>query len=110
MLVTILGIVMVFAAGALFGSTLKVHEDNKMPDLKLEYFSSDYFQDHKEFDPLSKAGVYITDRLLEELCEAVDADYVELPSFGTVDIRSPTQLKQVYWRAVEADEYIYKEP
>ena len=85
-------------------TTRKIEEDNIF---NTDIPQIDSYLDHRDFDPLSKAGIYLTDTLFEELCEAVSDDEVVLPSFGKVDLRDSKQLKQVYWRAVDADETIF---
>jgi hypothetical protein len=107
MIGTIIYCVIIFICGAVFGMTfVNKHEEEKYifdEDTPVV----DSFMDHKEFDPLNKAGVYLTDVLLEELCQAVNVDEIELPSFGTISLKDAKQLKQVYWRAVDVDETVY---
>lgn len=104
MLVTILLCIMIFATGVMFGLTFTNSKADDLPVDISEVPVTDSYQFNLDFEPFSKTGVYVTDRLLDELCEAVNVEFVDLPSFGFIDIRDSTQLKQVYWRAVEVDE------
>lgn len=104
---TIIYCALIFFGGVLFGMTLVSARKEEDELFKVEEPVIESYLDNKTFDPLRKTGVYLTDTLLEELCEAVDVDEVDLPSFGKVNLQDANQLKQIYWRAVDADETIY---
>ena len=62
-----------------------------------------------ENDILRGQHTEVSDKLLEELCGALEGDTVELPSFGTIDTKNPGGLKTAFLHAVEADRYLLKE-
>ena len=107
MLETIFYCALIFIGGVLFGVTLISARKDEDELFTVEEPVIDSYLDNKMFDPLRKTGIYLTDTLLEELCEAVSDDMVDLPSFGTINLKDANQLKQIYWRAVDTDETIY---
>lgn len=62
-----------------------------------------------ENDILRGKHTAVSDKLLEEICGALEADTVELPSFGVIDIRNSDGLKDAFLHTLETDRYLLKE-
>ena len=96
--------ILVFILGWLFGMTFTKpegkHDESNMQELSF----CEECEGCAKFEPLNKPNLYITDLLLTELVTTLDMDYIELPSFGTLPLNSPDNLRETFWRAVEADE------
>jgi hypothetical protein len=95
--------ILAFIAGWLFGTTFVKpdykHNENNMQELSF----CEECEGCAKFEPLNKPNVYITDLLLTELVTALNMNYIELPSFGVVPLNSPDNLRETFWRCVEAD-------
>lgn len=95
--------ILVFILGWLFGMTFTKPEDNHDENNMQELSFCEECEGCAKFEPLNKPNLYITDLLLTELVTTLDMDYIELPSFGIVPLNSPDNLRETFWRCVEAD-------
>lgn len=96
--------ILAFIGGWLFGTTFSKSDDRPAESNNMQELSfCEECEGCAKFEPLNKPNVYITDLLLTELVTALDMNYIELPSFGMVPLNSPDNLRDTFWRCVEAD-------
>lgn len=114
-----IAIVMLLAGGALIGSAInEAYNKKKLKALEERHLNALRRENdlHKELgnvrlemDVLRGKHADVSDKFLEEVCEALEGDTIELPSFGIVDISTADGLKDAFKAAVDVDLYYVKE-
>ena len=114
-----IAIVILLAGGALIGSGInEAYNKKKLKTLGERHLNALRRENdlHKELsnvrlemDVLRGKHADVSDKLLEEVCEALEGDIVQLPSFGVIDISTADGLKNAFKSAVDVDLYYVKE-